>query len=261
MIAGGQSLGPLLNLRLASPSMLVDVNGLDGLAGARRDDGWLSIGALTRQRDAEQSDLLRAAAPLLVESIPWIGHVAIRNRGTIGGSLAHGDPAAELPAVAVALGAEVVAESVRGTRTVAAAELFVLPLVTSLAPDELLTAVRIPAAPARSGFAWAELARRHGDFALAGVAVALTVSPDGAIDHATVVLAGMGPTPVEASPAAAVLTEGAPGDATFAEAAAAAADACDPASDIHASAGYRRRLARVLVRRAIEIAYGRACAG
>lgn len=257
MIAGGQSLGPLLNLRLASPGVLVDVNRLP-LADVHREDGTLILGALVRQRDAEHNAEVAAAAPLLAEALPWIGHVAIRNRGTVGGSLAHADPASELPAVAVALRSEVVAASVRGRRVVPAAGLFAGPLQTVLEPDELLVSLRVPAAPPRTGSAWIEIARRHGDFALAGVAVTLTLGAGDAVVGAAIVLSGVGPTPVDADEAARSLLGGVPGPASFEQAAAFAAGACRPASDVHASAGYRRRVATVLVRRALERAYDRA---
>ncbi len=245
MLAGGQSLGPLLNLRLATPGLLVDVNRLP-LASVQERDGMLELGALVRQRDAERSEAVARAAPLLAEALPWIGHAAIRNRGTVGGSLAHGDPAAELPAVAVALEAEIVARSRRGERRIAAADLFELPLVTALASDELLVSLRVPPLPAAAGWAWVELARRHGDFALAGVAA--IVRPDGG---GRLVLAGVGPRPLDVS----ALLDAA---AEPREVAGAAAQACDPPSDVHGSAPYRRRLVRALVRRALETARARA---
>ena len=218
----------------------------------------LELGALTRQRDAERDPAVAAAAPLLAEALPLIGHVAIRNRGTVGGSLAHADPAAELPAVAVALRAEVVAESTRGLRTIPAAELFVAALQTALGPDELLTGVRVPVARAGTGSAWSELARRHGDFAIAGAAVTLTMHGDGSVADAAIVLSGVGPTPIDASDAAAALRGAVPDAQAFEAAASLAAEACRPASDLHASAAYRRRLAGVLVRRSLARAYDRA---
>ncbi len=221
----------------------------------------LVVGALTRQRDAERDPAVADAAPLLAEALPWVGHIAVRNRGTIGGSLAHADPAAELPATAVALGAEVVAESIRGARTIPAAGLFLAPLQTVLEPDELLTGVRVPVARPGTGSAWVELARRHGDFAIAGAAVTLTLDGDGSVAGAAVVLSGVGPTPTDVGRAAEALGGAVPDRRAFEAVASLAAEACRPASDLHASATYRRRVAGVLARRALERAYDRARAG
>jgi carbon-monoxide dehydrogenase medium subunit len=259
-LAGGQSLGPLLNLRLASPALLVDLNGIPELEGVAERDGALVVGAMTRQRVLERSAEVAAACPLLAEALRSVGHVAIRNRGTLGGSLAHADPAAELPAVATALGAEVRVRGPGGERTLAAAELFVMPLVTTVAPDELLVSVTFPRKPSRTGHAWVEVARRHGDFALAGVAAAVSLDESGAVGDVRLALAGVGPVPFDASAEAATmigprLTEGAIDDV-----AARAAGLCEPPSDVHASSDYRRRLARVLVRRALGVAVERAAA-
>jgi CO/xanthine dehydrogenase FAD-binding subunit len=231
----------------------VDIGGVAGLDGVSAEaDGGLHVGALTRQRAAERDPLVRERCPLLAEALPWIGHAAIRNRGTIGGSIAHADAAAELPAVATALDATIEIAGRGRTRTSTPGELFVMPLVTSLEPDELIVGVRFP--PTRAGFtsAWVELAPRHGDFALAGVAAALTRAEDGAIVEARLVLAGVGPVPVDAREAAGMLAGALPGDELFTAVAEAAAAACDPRSDVHASASYRRRLVRVLVERALR---------
>jgi carbon-monoxide dehydrogenase medium subunit len=238
VIAGGQSLVPLLNMRIARPAVVVDVNHVPGLDGIEVD-GVIRFGALVRQADALASSVLRAAAPLLAAALRHVGHPATRSRGTIGGSLAHADPAAELPAVLTALDGEVVAVGSGGERTIPGRELFTAPFTTSLAPDELLTAVTLPhQGSRRSGFA--ELSRRHGDFALAGAAVLL--------DPARVVLFGVGGGPDRALAAEQALD----GGADPAEAAELATIDLEPVSDVHADGAYRRRAAKVLVRRAVE---------
>jgi carbon-monoxide dehydrogenase medium subunit len=238
VLAGGQSLLPLLNMRLARPSLLVDVNPVPGL-DALETDGRVEIGALVRQADALASDELRAAAPLVTAALRHVGHVATRSRGTIGGSIAHADPASELPAVLLALDGEVVASGPVGSRKIAAADLFLAPFTTSLRPDELLTAVVVARRDGQR-FGFAELARRHGDFALAGAAVVL--------DPARVVVFGLGGAPTRAGDAERALDEG----ADAAEAANLATRGLEAVSDIHADAAYRLRMARVLVGRAIE---------
>lgn len=258
VLAGGQSLGPLLNLRLASPALLVDVNRLRELEGVEERPGELAIGALTRLRTIERDPRVARSGPLLAEALPYVGHVAIRNRGTVGGSLAHADPAAELPVVATALQAAIDVRSARGARTLAAAELFVMPLVTSLEPDELIVSVRVPTLDAGAGYAWYELAQRHGDFALAGAAAVVSLGRDGTCRTARLALAGVGPVPLDVSDAVASLTGTSPTPAALADAAERAAARCDPSSDVHASGEYRRRLVRVLARRALETALARA---
>jgi CO/xanthine dehydrogenase FAD-binding subunit len=239
--------------------VLVDLNRLGELEGIEvTEDGALSIGALTRQRTLERDSRIARACPLVAEAMPYVGHVAIRNRGTLGGSLAHADPAAELPAVVTALGAEIHVRGPAGSRTVTAAELFVMPLVTSLEPDELVVSVSIPAPAPRTGHAWCELAERHGDFALAGAAAAVSLDEHGACREARLALAGVGPVPVDAREAAAALAGSEPAGEALDEAAELAARSCDPASDGHASARYRRRLVRVLARRALGAATARA---
>jgi carbon-monoxide dehydrogenase medium subunit len=259
LIAGGQSLMPLLNMRLARPAAVVDLNRIDGLSYIREEDGWLAIGAMTRQRDVERSDLVRARQPLLHAATKLIAHPQIRNRGTIGGSLAHADPAAEYPAVALALGAQVTVTGPGGSRAIDAHDLFVTYLTTSLEPPEIVTEVRLPVLPTRTGWSIVELSRRHGDFALAGVAAILTLAPDGACSDARIALFGVGATPVRARAAEALL-RGRPSAADlFAEAAAVVRSEIDePLSDIHASADYRRHLVGVLTRRALAEAAARA---
>jgi aerobic carbon-monoxide dehydrogenase medium subunit len=252
VLAGGQSLMPLLNLRMAFPGALIDLGRVSELAGIREYDGGVAIGAMTRQRSAERSPLLRERLPLAVKALSNVGHAAIRNRGTVGGSLAHADPAAELPAVALALDAQFVARSSRGERTIEARDFFLGFLTTALAPDELLAEVRLPGLPPGHGAAFVELARRHGDFAIAGVAAAVALDASGAIADARVAFIGVGPTPVRAREAEAVLRGATPDDAVFTEAAERAKGELDPGSDTHASASYRRRVAGVLVQRALR---------
>jgi carbon-monoxide dehydrogenase medium subunit len=244
VLAGGQSLVPLLNMRLARPALLVDVNRVPGLDRIEVD-GEVRLGALVRQADALASAELAAACPLLAAALRHTGHPATRSRGTVGGSLAHADPAAELPAVAVALDAELLATGPGGGRTIPAADFFAGPFATALAPDDLLTGVVLPRQGARP-FGFAELSRRHGDFALAGAAVLL--------DPARIVLFGLGGRPEQAREAEQALD----GGAGAAEAADLATRGLDPVSDVHAGGAYRRRAAAVLVRRAVEEARARA---
>jgi len=251
VLAGGQSLVPLLNFRLVRPAYLVDLNDVDGLGGVRVADGRLCIGAMTRQRAVETSALVRERCPLLAEAMPQIGHTQIRNRGTIGGSLAHGDPAAELPAVVAALGGELVLQSARGRRVLTPEQFFVGYLTTAVAPDELLVEVRLPVTPPRTGSAFLEVSRRHGDFALVGVAVTLTVDEAGVCTAGAIALTGVGPTPVVAREAARALVGVRPVPAAFEEAGHHVAAGVTPDGDLHASSEYRQHLAGVLTRRAL----------
>jgi carbon-monoxide dehydrogenase medium subunit len=248
LLAGGQSLVPLLNLRLTFPSAVIDLGRVTELAGIRPLDGGVAIGAMTRQRALERSELVAERSPLLVGAVRQIGHPTIRNRGTVGGSLAHADPAAELPAVVLALDGELVARSALGERTIPAADFFRGFLTTALAPDELLVEVRLPLQ--EGGSSLKEVTRRHGDFALAGAAAAVTVE-GGRISDARLALMGVGQGPVRATEAEALLRGAEPGDAVLREAARGAAADLQPASDVHATATYRRRVAEVLVRRAL----------
>ena len=246
VLAGGQSLVPLLAMRLARPSQLVDINEVAGLSGIRALDGTgVAFGTLTRERDAERSRL------------PLIGHVSIRNRGTMGGSIAHADASAELPAVAVATGAEMVVRSVRGERVVPADEFFVSHFTTALDDDELLTEVRIPSGPAGAGWAFHEIARRHGDFAIVGVAAMVLLDGD-RIGEARITLMGVADRAVRAAAAEAALAGQTVDADTVAAAATEATKDLDPASDMHGSAEFRRHLAGVAVRRALTTAAGRA---
>ena len=258
-LAGGQSLIPAMNFRLARPRALVDLNRIAELSYIRSAKGGTTIGAMTRQRAVEQSDVVTRGAPLLAEAMPAIAHPQIRNRGTMGGSPAHADPSAELPAVMLALDAAFRARSVTGERTIPASEFFKGMLETALAPDELLVEIGLRPMPDRSGTAFLEVARRHGDYALVGIAVAVTLDGQGRCKAARIALLSVGDGPVLAVEAGKTLT----GQVPSAEMVRAAADAAatrdvDPPSDIHASAAYRRRLVAVLTRRALGGAFERA---
>ncbi|WP_038037693.1 FAD binding domain-containing protein [Thermorudis peleae] len=257
-LAGGQSLVPMMNFRLAQPRVLIDLNRVAALSFVNDANGVLVLGAMLRQAAAERDHRLSAAVPLLADALPLVGHETIRHRGTIGGTLAHADPAAEIPAVALALGAELVVRSTRGERVISADQFFLGPLMTALEPDEMLIAVRIPRMPPHTGTAFLELSRRHGDFAIVGVAAQVTLDESERIVQAALALCGVGPTPVRARQAEAALAGAEPTDEQFRAAGALAAQEIDPASDIHASADYRRRIAAVLVRRALSQAAQRA---
>jgi carbon-monoxide dehydrogenase medium subunit len=251
VLAGGQSLVPLLNFRLATPAVLVDINPIPGLAGVAVEGGRLRIGATTRARVLEQDPLVREAAPILAAAARWVGHVQIRNRGTVGGSIAHADPAAELPAVCVLLDAELIAVSGRGERIIPASEFFIGFLTTTLAEDEILTEIRlsIPAPGARWGFQ--EYAQRRGDFALAGAGVQFDGASDGgAAERPRIVVFGTSDRPLRAASAEALLAadRGSDGIAAAAQRAAEETAVDDPRPD----AAYRQRLTETLVRRAID---------
>jgi CO/xanthine dehydrogenase FAD-binding subunit len=257
-LAGGQSLVPLMNFRLVRPQHVVDLNGLRELSGIREDDGHLVIGAMTRQRAVETSALVSERCPLLAEAMPQIGHVQIRNRGTVGGSLAHADPAAELPAVVAALGGELVVQSTRGRRAVKAEQFFVGYLTTAARPGELLVEVRLPASPPRTGSAFLEISRRHGDFALVGVAATVTLDSAGVCTGSAIALTGVGPTPVVARDAARALIGVKPTGDVFETAGRRVSNSVQPDSDLHASSDYRKHVAGVLTRRALARAAERA---
>lgn len=251
VLAGGQSLVPLLNFRLARPAKLIDINGLGALGQIRRRDGHLHIGALSRQSALERSELVSAHAPLLRQAIGFVAHAQIRNRGTVGGSIAHADPAAELPVALAALDGAVLARSRRGERTIPWNELFVTHLTTSLEPDELLVEVIVPPLAPHTTTAFVEYARRHGDFALGGAAVTLSGDGSGVCGRATIALLAAAPTPLRAIEAEAAL-RGAKIDAdTAREAATLAVQDINPTGDIHGSSAYRRRLIEAMIRRAI----------
>ncbi len=253
-LAGGQSLVPLLNFRLARPELLVDLNGLGELAYLRREDGVLRIGAMTRQSTLERSGLVAREWPLLHRALEFVAHPQIRNRGTVGGSVAHADPAAELPIAFTTLDARFRAVSLRGERWIDAREFFVNQLTSSLEPDELLVEIAVEPLAARGGSAFVEYARRHGDFALGGCAAQLSFDGEDNVTSAALTLLGAAPTPHRAAAAEQILV-GRPVDVESASAAAEAAIAdVNPTGDIHGSSEYRRDLIRSLVRRAVVAA-------
>jgi aerobic carbon-monoxide dehydrogenase medium subunit len=253
VLAGGQSLIPLLALRLARPEVLIDINGIDELSGVSAADGHVAIGATTREYVAEESGTVADTLPLLAAALPLIGHEAIRSRGTIGGSLAHADPAAELPAVARALDAEFVVRGPSGTRVIPAAQWFDGYLTTSRRPDELLAEVRFPAAGPGTGVSFEEVARRHGDFAIVGLATSLVFS-GGAISEARLAFAGVSDVPVRAAAAEDLLAGERPSAELFDEAARRATEELDPPADLHGSSDYRKTVAAAVVRRGLRAA-------
>jgi aerobic carbon-monoxide dehydrogenase medium subunit len=257
VLAGGQSLVPLLSFRLARPAHLVDVNTITELAYIS-DGRGLEIGATVRHRAAERSEVVAAEAPIVAAALGFVGHTAIRNRGTVGGSIAHADPAAELPAVLTALRGEVVARSRRGLRTIPAESFIQGFLTTALEPDELVTAIRLPPWPASTGWAFNEFSRRNGDFAIVGVATLVGIGADGRISDARIVFSGVGTTPVRAVASERAMIGEVPSPALWAEAGTQAGAELDPPADLHGSPAYRRQLARVLAARSLEEAHQRA---
>ena len=259
LLAGGQSLIPTMNFRLARPAVLIDLNRIKELSYIEKNGSGLRLGAMTRQRALERSELVANHAPLLHETMPFIAHPQIRNRGTIGGNIAHADPASELPAVMWALDGYLKVQSAAGERRVAVQDFFVGMFTTDLEPEEMLTEIEIPAMFPRSGWAFREIARRHGDYALVGVAATVRLDEAGRCEDARLVFFSVGEGPVEAQLASDALIGELPGDALIETAAALAAEAdIDPDGDIHASADYRRQLARVLARDTLRRAFERA---
>jgi carbon-monoxide dehydrogenase medium subunit len=252
VLAGGQSLVPILAMRLSRFDHLVDVNRVDGLAGITRENGHLVVRAGTRQRALERDESVAAHVPLLARAAPLIAHFQIRNRGTVGGSLAHADPASELPAVALALGAEFDIASERGTRRADAATFFESLWTTTLEPDELLVGARFPVWSGRSGFGIREVARRHGDFAIAGAVCALAADDDGRLARAAIALFGVASTPRRAADAEAALTGAIATDVDAMEVAAAAVRGLDPTDDVHASGAARLAIAQHVVSLALS---------
>ncbi|MEM7353973.1 MAG: xanthine dehydrogenase family protein subunit M [Acidobacteriota bacterium] len=260
LLAGGQSLVPMMNFRLSQPALLIDCNGLSELDFIRQDaSGELRIGAMTRQRRLERDPLVHRHAPLLAETIPYVAHPQIRNRGTVGGSLAHADPASELPVIALARRARLRLARAGIERWVDASDFFVGLLATALEPEEMLVEIALPPMPARTGWAFMEIARRHGDYAQVGVAALVTLAADGSCEAARLVYLSVGETPMEAPRAASLLQGAALSEERLASAArVAASEEIDPTGDIHASQDYKRHLAQVLTLRALGQAAERA---
>lgn len=259
VLAGGQSLVPLMNMRLVHPDVLVDINGITELSFIKASNGGLTIGALTRDATLANDTTIPEDLYVLREAAHYVGHPAIRNRSTVGGSIAHADPAAELPAVMLALNAEFVARSRDNSRIISAQNFFKGYLTTDLKEGEMLTELRIPGLPPRSGSAFVEFARREGDYALAGVAAVITLDENGTIAGARLGLCSVGPAPVRPQAAEALLRGQRPGNQAWAAAATAAVSILEePLSDIHGSADYRRHLAGVLTKQALAAAAERA---
>jgi carbon-monoxide dehydrogenase medium subunit len=258
-LAGGQSLVPTMNFRLTQPTMLIDINPLDELAGIRNGSDTLRIGALTRYRSLERDPMTAVKLPLIAEALPVIAHPQIRNRGTIGGNLAHADPASEMPAIVLTLGGRLHAQSVRGERWIEARDFFVGALTTALESDEMLTEVELPAAAADSGACFLELSRRRGDFAIIGVACMVRLDAQGECIEARIGLCNAADGPVYANEASSSLVGKKLGEGEIAEAAALVQSAIDPGGSIHASKDYQRHIAGVLTARALTTANKRAC--
>jgi carbon-monoxide dehydrogenase medium subunit len=261
ILSGGQSLIPLMKLRLAGPRHVVDINGIPDLTYIREADGFLRIGGLTRESDLEASELIRTRYPLLHDTSRVIADPLVRNLATVGGNLAHGDPANDHPATMLVLGAEVVAVGPRGERRIPIASFFTGPFATALGPDEILTEIRIPVPAARSGGAYFKMERKVGDFATAAVAVQLTLAADGTCARAGIGLTNVGLTPIKAERAEAALAGARPDEAAIRRAAQLAAQAAQPSADLRGSVEYKKDLVGVLttraVRRALERAGGR----
>jgi len=258
ILAGGQSLVPTMNFRLAMPAILIDINRLGELSYVESRNGNLALGALTRQRTLERDTQIAQFAPLVAETMPFVAHPQIRNRGTVGGSLAHADPAAELPAVMIALDAKFKLSSRSAERWFEARDFFTGLFSTVLAPNELLSEIVLPPMPPRTGWAFREVARRHGDFALAGVACTITLDARNVCANARIVLLGLSGQPVDARNAAKLLIGVEPTIDAIRAASESVNGSIDPSSDIHASADFRRQLAKTLTQRALVQAVKRA---
>lgn len=258
LLAGGQSFVPMANFRVLRPQVVIDLNRIETLSHITERDGGLAIGAMTRHRTIERSQLVRRCCPLMAEAAPLIGHAAIRNRGTLGGSLSHADPAAEWPVVAVALGATLITRSPRGERRIAASEFFVALLTTALAADEILLEARFPAVPERTGAAFLEVSRRHGDFALVSVGAQVSLSRAREVESVQLALGGVAASPFDATALAHKFIGSMPDPEALQTLGKAVAAAIEPNEDLHASALYRRDVAAVLVPRALQAALERA---
>lgn len=261
VLSGGQSLIPMMKLRLASPPKIVDINGIPGLAYVREAEGFLLLGALTREWELEESDLIRARYPLLHDTCKVIADPLVRNLATVGGNLAHGDPANDHPAAMLALGAEVVAAGPGGERRIPIASFFTGPFATALRPNEILLEIRIPQPAARSGGAYLKLERKVGDFATAAVAVQLALDGRGSCEQVGIGLTNVGLTPIKATGAESALRGARPDEAVITRAAQLAADASEPAADLRGSIEYKKDLVRVLTARALRRALARANGG
>jgi carbon-monoxide dehydrogenase medium subunit len=258
ILAGGHSLLPLMKLRLAQPRYVIDIGRLRNMNYIREENGHIAIGALTTHAEIESSTLLRAKCPLLAETAAVIGDAQVRNRGTLGGSLAHADPAADYPAAALALDVEIVAASTAGTRTIPVAEFFVDMLTTTLRPGEILSQLRVAPLTPQTGTAYEKLHQPASGFAIVGVAARITLGKEGTIEEAAIGVTGLGPKAFRAAAAEKILRGKKVSEKLFGEAARYTAQGIEPLSDLHASADYRREMAAVYTRRALERALTRA---
>jgi carbon-monoxide dehydrogenase medium subunit len=258
VLSGGQSLIPLMKLRLATPKHVVDINSIAGLAGIRESDGVLAVGALTRESDLEESELVRTRYPLLFDTSRVIADPIVRNMATVGGNLAHGDPANDHPATMLALGAEVVAAGPGGERRIPIGSFFTGPFATALRGDEILVEIRVPGASTRSGGAYVKLERKVGDFATAAVAVQIQLDAGGVCSRAGIGLTNVGPTPIKAAAAETLLQGKRLDEPTIRRAAELAAQAADPSADLRGPVEYKKDLIRVLTARALRKAAERA---
>jgi carbon-monoxide dehydrogenase medium subunit len=257
-LAGGQSLIPAMNFRLARPAILIDINGIEDLAGVRPSSGATRVGAVTRYRALQRDATFASAFPLIAEALPHIAHPQIRNRGTIGGNLSHADPASELPAIAVALRARFRVQAARQQRSIDASDFFVGALTTDLQPDEMLVEVELPLPKPRTGSCFMEIARRRGDFAIVGVAAMVTLGDRNECTELRLALCGVGETPVDASPAADGVIGHPLTEEAIREVAASVQTMIDPGGSVHATVDYQRHIAGVLAERALQTAYQRA---
>ncbi len=252
LIAGGQSLVPMMNFRLARPAVLIDINGIKELDYIREEGDELVIGALTRENDLEKSPLVKDRCPILAKAISFIGHTPIRNRGTIGGSLVHADPSAEIPTAICALDAKMKIVGPSGERTLGHEEFFLTYLTTSLEPSEILMEIRVPVLPEKTGWSFMEISRRSGDFFIVAVSTILFMEDTGICREARISLGGVAPTPVRAEEAEDLLAGQELTETLMEEAGRLAIEATDAESDYHASAEYRRDLTRVFVRKTLK---------
>jgi aerobic carbon-monoxide dehydrogenase medium subunit len=261
ILSGGQSLIPMMKLRLARPAFLVDINSISGLSYIKEEGGFLKIGGLTREAEVEGSSLVESKYPLLMDTASVIADPQVRNMATVGGNLAHGDPANDHPATMIALGAQIVATGAKGERVIPVEDFFVTLFTTALKPDEILTEIRIPIPSAKSGGAYLKVERKVGDFATAAVAVQLTLDGGGAVSKAGIGLTNVGPTPIKARQAEDFLKGKKPDAGALAQAGQLASDAAQPSSDLRGPAEYKKGLVKELTRRALARALERAGAG
>jgi aerobic carbon-monoxide dehydrogenase medium subunit len=258
ILSGGQSLIPMMKLRLARPAFLVDINSISGLSYIKEEGGFLKIGGLTREAEVEGSSLVESKYPLLMDTASVIADPQVRNMATVGGNLAHGDPANDHPATMIALGAQIVATGAKGERVIPVEDFFVTLFTTALKPDEILTEIRVPVPPPKSGGAYLKVERKVGDFATAAVAVQLTLDGGGAVSKAGIGLTNVGPTPIKARQAEDFLKGKKPDAAALAQAGQLASDAAQPSSDLRGPAEYKKGLVKELTRRALARAVERA---